>query len=98
MISFRQSIPLILICVGITACNTAVVPVPSQPEITTKPTTAFATEPAASTSIPVETPIQLPVLGPAPELQNDVWINTETPLRLADLQGKVVLLEFWTFG
>lgn len=37
-------------------------------------------------------------LGPAPELTNDVWLNSEAPLRLADLRGKVVLLDMWTFG
>lgn len=40
----------------------------------------------------------LPDLGEAPELTNEVWLNTDTPLRLADLRGKVVLLEMWTFG
>jgi thiol-disulfide isomerase/thioredoxin len=35
--------------------------------------------------------------GPAPELENEVWLNTDTPLRLADLRGQVVLLEMWTF-
>ncbi len=34
----------------------------------------------------------------APELTNEVWLNTEEPLRLAGLRGKVVLLEMWTFG
>ena len=40
----------------------------------------------------------LPDLGEAPELTNEVWINTSEPLRLANLQGKVILLEMWTFG
>ena len=40
----------------------------------------------------------LPDLGPAPELMNDIWLNVDSPLRLADLRGKVVLLEMWTFG
>lgn len=38
-----------------------------------------------------------PDLGPAPELTNTVWLNTDHPLRLKDLRGKVVLLEMWTF-
>jgi thiol-disulfide isomerase/thioredoxin len=40
----------------------------------------------------------LPDLGPAPELTNDTWLNVESPLRLADLRGKVVIVEMWTFG
>ena len=40
----------------------------------------------------------LPVLGNAPELSNETWLNTDEPLRLANLKGKVVLLEMWTFG
>jgi thiol-disulfide isomerase/thioredoxin len=35
--------------------------------------------------------------GAAPELVNNVFLNTDVPLRLADLRGQVVLLEFWTF-
>ena len=42
--------------------------------------------------------LTLQSLGPAPELENEVWINTAEPLHLADLQGKVVLVEMWTFG
>ncbi len=34
---------------------------------------------------------------PAPEVESPVWINS-APLRLADLRGKVVLVEFWTYG
>ena len=37
-------------------------------------------------------------LGKAPELKNEFWLNTEQSLRLADLGGKVVLLDMWTFG
>jgi len=40
----------------------------------------------------------LPDLGPAPELTNDIWLNVDAPLRLADLRGKVVIVEMWTFG
>lgn len=36
--------------------------------------------------------------GPAPELTNQIWLNTEHPLSIAKLRGKVVLLEMWTFG
>ena len=52
------------------------------------------------------TPAGLPVpriladltdFGPAPELAGSIWINTSAPLRLADLRGRVVLLEMWTF-
>ena len=33
----------------------------------------------------------------APELASAAWINS-APLRLQELRGKVVLLEFWTYG
>ena len=39
----------------------------------------------------------LPDLGPAPELTNDTWLNVDAPLRLANLRGKVVIVEMWTF-
>ncbi len=36
---------------------------------------------------------------PAPEFPGDLpWLNVERPLRLSDLRGKVVVLDFWTYG
>jgi hypothetical protein len=40
----------------------------------------------------------LPDLGPAPELTNETWLNVDAPLHLADLRGKVVAIDMWTFG
>src|SRR5687768_9320936 len=35
----------------------------------------------------------------APEIQGGSgWLNTDKPLSLAALKGKVVLLDFWTYG
>jgi hypothetical protein len=34
----------------------------------------------------------------APEFPADVdWLNTERPIQIQDLQGKIVILDFWTF-
>lgn len=51
-------------------------------------------------SIPVNDSVEVTLqnFGPAPELTNEVWLNTNGPLRLADLRGKVVLIDMWTFG
>ena len=39
-----------------------------------------------------------PLIGNnAPELATGTWLNSE-PMTLASLKGKVVLLEFWTYG
>ncbi len=56
---------------------------------------------SSSTEAPptlAEVVVDLPDMGEAPEFQNDVWLNSDGPVTLADQRGKVVLLEFWTFG
>ena len=57
----------------------------------------------ATTTAPIEIDMptitgSLPDLGPAPELTTDTWLNVDSPLRLADLRGKVVAIDMWTFG
>ena len=35
----------------------------------------------------------------APDLPADLdWLNIKQPLSLADLRGKLVILDFWTLG
>ena len=65
---------------------------------------ACTTPPQIVPSLPAPEQIQevssmdLPNLGQAPEISGDVWINSDQPLTLAGLRGKVVLLDMWTFG
>ena len=54
-------------------------------------------EVAAPTAEQLELLAKLRPQGEAPELLNEVWLNSE-PLKLADLRGNVVLVEFWTYG
>ena len=62
--------------------------------------TACAAQTASSNEpvMPIFAPASYPDMGPAPELTNEIWLNVDAPLRLADLRGKVVALEMWTFG
>ncbi len=53
--------------------------------------------PSPSSPATPATRLNLPDLGPAPELENQVWLNTDHPLHIRDLRGEVILLEMWTF-
>jgi cytochrome c biogenesis protein CcdA/thiol-disulfide isomerase/thioredoxin len=64
---------------------------PAQPIATPAPPTATA----AGTAAPA---LALKDFGPAPELRGlTEWFNSE-PLTLEGLRGKVVIVDFWTFG
>ena len=56
---------------------------------------AVGRQPAAKGSTPVK-PSQEPVA--APEFPRGLaWLNTDRPIQLAQLKGKIVLLDFWTY-
>lgn len=79
---------LIFAIFALSACSSAPINQSEAPQGTESPTNPAQQLPAAN----------LEDLGPAPELTNEVWLNTDQALRLADLRGQVVLLEMWTFG
>jgi thiol-disulfide isomerase/thioredoxin len=69
-----------------------------------EPATTDRLDPPSTVTPPIAPPsvpgfrADLPDLGEAPELANTIWLNTDRPLRLAELRGKVVLIDMWTFG
>ena len=41
---------------------------------------------------------KLPATVSAPDFVEGLeWLNTETPLSLQDLRGRLVILDFWTY-
>jgi len=75
---------------------------PKMPTVTLKAETEeVASDEAEAGRRPTEEQLRLlaslDTYGPAPELHNEVWLNSE-PVSLDDLRGKVVMVEFWTFG
>jgi hypothetical protein len=80
----RSGLAFGLLLLGLSACGTVATPEPESKKPEVMP---------ANASHP-----DLPDLGAAPELTNEVWLNVDAPLRLADLRGKVVAIDMWTFG
>ena len=85
---------LVLLAAGCTAVPPTAPTAPDSPE---PPPTEDAMIKAA-TAVPQPQRAALPDLGPAPEIRNEVWVNADAPVTLAASRGKVVLVEFWTFG
>ena len=70
-------------------------------------TTGSAEQPGVETTSTTAGPIEQPALVeqsyagtvPAPEFPQDLdWLNTSEPIEMAQLRGKIVLLDFWTYG
>ncbi len=75
------------VLLGITACATQNVAAATRPITATAKPDVKPTKPA----------IALPNGPVAPVIKSDTWINTK-PLAWDSLRGKVVMVEFWTFG
>jgi thiol-disulfide isomerase/thioredoxin/DNA-binding beta-propeller fold protein YncE len=84
----RSSLPLLLtfVAVAVAACTPASEGMPETTAPADTTSTSYAGESFAGTVDAPEFPTGLE------------WINTPGPLTLNDLRGKVVLLDFWTYG
>ena len=91
----------VMLAVMLAACAPATrfdtSPAPSSPTVASNQENTVSPH---STSVPepqAGAPTRLPDGPVAPELATQTWLNS-APLRSADLRGKVVLVDFWTFG
>jgi thiol-disulfide isomerase/thioredoxin len=89
------TLTLALVLAALTAaCSSGLAPVTASEAPGDPPPPLLSPEP-----FPTPEPrLRLSDAGPAPEIANETWINSDGPLTLASQRGKVVLLEFWTFG
>ncbi|MFN2190507.1 MAG: thioredoxin-like domain-containing protein, partial [Candidatus Promineifilaceae bacterium] len=73
----------------------------AEPATTAEPTASAESAAPAEPTESTEDAAKQSFAGnvPAPAFPTGLdWINTDSPLALTDLRGKVVLLDFWTYG
>ena len=79
--------------------TTARVEAATAPPAEPAPTQAMPSPtPPPAAQAPPPTPTRRPTGPLAPAIASDVWLNTNGPLAWDSLRGKVVMVEFWTFG
>ena len=93
----KRLVPILLVLALVAAACSR-----SDDQAGTAPTTAIdvgsdaPSDPSATTSDP---DVSFAGTTPAPEFPEGLdWLNTAEPLSLEQLRGKVVLLDFWTYG
>lgn len=89
---------LIALAAAMVACSRADKPAGQQDVTVTPAEPATTAKPSSVESRDNDLAVSLPDLGPAPDITNEVWLNTDSPLNLEAVRGRVVLVEFWTFG
>ena len=93
----HTSLVLLAILLLVAACS------PAESGDTASPSTSaeqLETDPSTTVAPNSGEPVQsFAGTRPAPEFPSGLeWLNTAEPLSLEQLQGKVVLLDFWTYG
>jgi thiol-disulfide isomerase/thioredoxin len=100
MARYKFLIWLALVGVLLAACSPSAVQPLALPEITTEiqPTPTDETTRAEGGESTVEER-SFAGTNPAPEFPAGLdWLNTDRPLTIQELHGKVILLDFWTYG
>ncbi len=101
--ALKQFAKATIVALGLTIGVEIIRQLPEPIEIASVPTLAVTVIPALTFTPPTAAPTRIalgnaapyPNYGPAAELRPVEWLNTETPPRLANLRGRVVLLAFW---
>lgn len=90
----------LLFSLFLAACSTTDPTVQSSFLVSVEPFSTYAPPEPPMSSPTTESALKTtyPDLGPAPELHGNVWLNSEVPLHLKNLHGKVVLVDMWTYG